>query len=226
MVKRTVSIPIRDDRRSVPAAVTGHAEQIEELRQQIEELERRISAATLSAPNLSVYNNVTINVFGQENWDHIKNTQIKSLLDRVMPKDVHDARDEDVSNLFTHTAMLIYSDTTHPENLTAYIPRSPSAQDQVMVYRGASHMWDVIPLSQAVSPMTRNTLDLLQVRQPFESGHRDIADYSSFVQKVFQRESDWLKGKELRAVLVKNGDIVDYPAPGTHDVAAARIKPQ
>ena len=180
-----------------------------ELEKQLFELEQRIQSP---APlNLSIHNNVTINVFGSESWQHIGSHQIKALLDCTMPMTdlVHTApREQDVANFFKQTAMLIYSDTDHPENLTAYIPQHAGKQDQVMVYRGDVRNWEVVPLAQVTPPMTKNTLDLLQVRQPCDSGVRDVRDYSAFLRHVFDQQDRWVDGKELRAVLIKNGEIL------------------
>lgn len=212
-------------RRSCPAKKLAEnpqpkAEQdeIATLRAQIADLEQRMHHAALvkplppvpQVPNLSIYNNVTINVFGTETWQHIDEQRIMTLLDHVIPADIQERgiQDEDASKLFTRTAMLIYSDERHPENLTAYIPRSQGAQDKVMVYRGDLRNWEVMPLADAVTPMTKNTLDLLERRQPWRSGKHDLRDYSQMVGQVFRREQRWLEGKELRAVLVRNGDLI------------------
>jgi DNA-directed RNA polymerase subunit RPC12/RpoP len=183
------------------------------LKDQVAELERRMcqaSIAPISHPNLSIHNNVTINVFGGETWQHINRKRIASLLNHLMPDNIREdgCRDEDASRLFTSTAMLIYSDETHPENLTAYIPRGEGARDKVMVYTGDSESWAIVPLADAVTPMTERTLDLLEDRQPFMSGEHDIDSYSKMVGGVFSRKGLWLKGAEIRKVLQKNGDMV------------------
>ena len=208
--------------------------ELKTLRERLSQLELQVGATLLQAPSVQhnvVYNNVTVNVFGEETWKHIDSTRIQGLLDCLMPEELstkatRTQAEKAMSTMFERTAMLIYSDVTHPENLTAYIPRpiaAPGAADadQVMVYRGGpvpgQPRWEMATLQEVAPPMAKKTLDLLQVRQPLASGQRDLTEYGLFIKSLFEKEKQWVGGRELRAVLVKNATLIQQRHPGGAD---------
>jgi hypothetical protein len=66
--------------------------------------------------NAGVMLQLNVNVFGNEDMTHIGRQEIKALLDDVL-RATQDP-DQGANSAFLKTAMLIYSDPAHPENLT------------------------------------------------------------------------------------------------------------
>lgn len=169
-----------------------------------------------------VNNTVTINIFGHESVEHITQAHVRSLLDSTIEGRAESGR---AAEVFVQTAMLIYSDPDHPENLTAYIPSTSRRQgvpDQVMVYKrpeptedggeassaDSVGSWQMIRLEDAAPPMASQALNVLVRKQPFESGKYSLQEYSALLRTVFDREPEWARGKELRAVLVRNHKLI------------------
>jgi len=149
--------------------------------------------------------NVTLNVFGSESTEHITTDRIRALFDEAT---LHGA-----DTLFDNAAALIFSDHDHPQNLTAFIP--DAHKNGVMVYRGlgeageaSSSGWEMVTLDSVAPPMVKRTLDLLQVRQPFEPGNHTLESYAEILQQIYSREEVYAACRRgnLKAMLVRNRD--------------------
>ncbi len=142
-------------------------------------------------------NNITIKVFGRESQDHITVAQIKEVLDRSLrapgiPTAIKDA--------ILQVAMLVYSDASHPENITAYLPNKKT--DDVLVH--GENGWEVRPARLVLRPMAETTIDALFDKQPHENAER----YSPLMQELRSNEQKYSEGTELRPLLVRNKDLL------------------
>lgn len=176
-------------------------------REELAEIKALLKVAAAARPAVSqqahqitnyVGNNVTINVFGEEDTSHITQQQIRSLLDRLLAGLPYDP-DKAAVGAFVETAMLIYSDKDRPENLTVYMPNAQNTS--VMVYTGQA--WEMRELRDVAPPMTQHTLDLLLAQQPWEDGQHKLDEYGALLRSTLERASEFAQGKHLRAVLVR-----------------------
>lgn len=144
-----------------------------------------------------------INVFGGENISHIGHSQIKELLDQTLTSTVADVSQKALEALLK-TAMLIYSDPDHPENVTCYLPNKKWGEAMVHVQRNGGWQWEIQPCQLVLPPMTSAALDVLFVKQPFEDADR----YGDVLKALRANEKAYLAGQALRPVLVKNKDLL------------------
>jgi hypothetical protein len=139
--------------------------------------------------------NITINVFGQEGVGHITAEQIKALLDESMQAPAVPTA-ADIAVL--ETAMLVYSDPNHPENLTCYMPNKKF--EGVLVH--AAKGWEVLPADLVLPPMAQKSIDLLFRKQPAER------EYAPLLKELQQNEGRFAAGKSLRPLLERNKGLL------------------
>lgn len=143
-------------------------------------------------------NNITINTFGRENCEHISRSTIKTMLDDVMCKLKNPA--EGAAVALVEAAMMIYSDRTHPENTTCYLPNAK--QDKAMVHEATG--WGIRPYGIVAPSMAQRVCDLLFDLQPFT----DADKYGELMRALRDNEDAYKSGKELRDVLIRNKSII------------------
>lgn len=154
--------------------------------------------------SLDASTNININIFGGEQHDHIDGKAVKAILDNVLrtTKDPGQA----ALQAMLRTAMVIYSDPSHPENLTCFLPNKK--HDNVMVHvdkGGGASSWEVQPYTLVAPPMTKNTIDVLFDNQPFE----DARKYGELMCALRDNETAYKEGKEMKTILVRNKDLLE-----------------
>jgi hypothetical protein len=139
--------------------------------------------------------NITINVFGKEGVNHITPERIKTLLDESMQAPaIPTAADTAV----LETALMVYSDPNHPENLTCYMPNKKF--EGVLIH--ATKGWEVLPADLVLPPMAQKSLDLLFRKQPAER------EYAPLLKELQQNEARFAAGKILRPLLERNKGLL------------------
>ncbi|MCH1581029.1 MAG: hypothetical protein L7S55_10030, partial [Luminiphilus sp.] len=148
--------------------------------------------------NVALVNNknITINVFGKEGVDHITPERIKALLDESLQAPAIPTA-ADIAVL--ETAMLVYSDPDHPENMTCYMPNKKF--EGVLVH--ATKGWEVLPADLVLPPMAQKSIDLLFRKQPAER------EYYEVLKELQQNEGRFAAGKSLRPLLERNKGLLD-----------------
>jgi hypothetical protein len=139
---------------------------------------------------------ITINVFGKEGVDHITPERIKALLDESLQAPAIPTA-ADIAVL--ETAMLVYSDPDHPENMTCYMPNKKF--EGVLVH--ATKGWEVLPADLVLPPMAQKSIDLLFRKQPAER------EYYEVLKELQQNEGRFAAGKSLRPLLERNKGLLD-----------------
>lgn len=143
---------------------------------------------------------ITINQFGKERTPHIDRPTVKALLDGVLA--VTSDPSQGALSAFLKTAMMIYSDPTHPENLTCYLPNSK--KDDVLVH--GEDGWEVQPYTLVLPPMATKSIDALFNNQPFE----DAAKYGDLMIALRDNEEAYKSGGKMKTVLVRNKTLLEH----------------
>lgn len=144
---------------------------------------------------------ISINVFGKEGLDHVTMARIKAILDESLSRP---ALPEAAQAAVLKTAMLVYSDPDHPENLTAYLPNKKTNDVLVHLSRDGTDGWEVQPASLVLPPMAQKSVDTLFDRQPYENAD----EYGPLMKELAENEKRYAAGSELRPVLVRNKDLL------------------
>jgi hypothetical protein len=139
--------------------------------------------------------NITINVFGKEGVDHITPERIKALLDESLQAPAIPTA-ADIAVL--ETALLVYSDPDHPENLTCYLPNKKF--EGVLVHLAGG--WEVKPADLVLPPMAQKSIDLLFRKQPAER------EYYEVLKELQQNEGRFAAGRSLRPLLERNKELL------------------
>jgi hypothetical protein len=137
--------------------------------------------------------NITINVFGQEGVDHATMERIKAILDKSLEIA---ALPEAARAAVLQTAQLIYSDPTHPENFTCFLPNKKT--NDALVH-GASG-WEVQPVSLVLPPMTKKSVDTLFNQQPYDNAEA----YGGLMKELAEAEAKHADIGDMRTLLVRN----------------------
>ncbi len=140
---------------------------------------------------------IYINIFGQEKLDHVTAGRIKTILDECLQRP---ALPTAVDEAVLRTAMLVYSDPSRPENLTAYLPNKKT--NDALVHTEAG--WEVQPTTLVLPPMAQKSIDTLFEKQPYE----DAESYAPLLKELQQNEERFAAGEDLRPVLVRNKDLL------------------
>jgi hypothetical protein len=136
---------------------------------------------------------ININVFGKEGLDHVTVEKIRNILDTSLQASQLSLA---ANAAMLRTAMMVYSDPDHPENLTCFLPNKKRKEALVHTDKG----WEVQPTQLVVSPMAQKTLDTIFDRQPFENAD----EYAPLMRELAENEKRYSAGSELRPVLVRN----------------------
>ena len=138
-----------------------------------------------------------INVFGKEGLDHATVARIKEILDESIRAPALPAA---AFAAVLKTAMLVYSDPDHPENLTCYLPNKKT--NDVLVH--AEEGWEVQPASLVLPPMAQKSMDTIFGQQPYENAD----EYGPLMKELAVNEAGYTAGTELRPILVRNKDLL------------------
>ena len=156
-----------------------------------------------------------INVFGKENLGRVTKPKIFSILKSL--GEVGSAGE----NLRTicdrailQTAMIIFSDPEHPEDITCYIPNKKGESALVHGERG----WEVQPVSLVISPMASQAVEALFKYQPVPEGdmpQQDVKWVMGECGRILRYLADHegslvnepMRG-ELRGILIRNKDLL------------------
>lgn len=150
--------------------------------------------------NRVIDNRVIVNIFGREDASHITRDQVKEILDGSLQQKVPEA----VQQAVLKTALLIYSDPSHPENLTCFLPNKKTGDALVHVSRGGMPVWEIQPYKLVVSPMAQKGIDALFDNQPFENADA----YEALMADLRDNEQKYAAGADLKPVLVRNKDLL------------------
>ena len=142
---------------------------------------------------------VAINVFGQEGLDHVTRGRIRAILEESL---AGGGLATAAQAAVLKTALLVYSDPDHPENLTCYLPNKKGDDALVHMARpDGTAGWEVQPVPLVLPPMARKSVDALFGRQPFE----DAETFEPLMAELRDNEERYVSGQgALRPVLVRN----------------------
>ena len=145
----------------------------------------------------TVHQTININAFGKEGLEHVDSAVVRQILDdsRRLPEITHAAE-----TALLKTAMLIYSDPDHPENLTCYLPNKKG--DETLVHTDGG--WEIRPTRLVLSPMASTALMRISDKQPYERAE----DYGEIMAELVHNEKRYIGGQELRPILVRNKDLL------------------
>jgi len=153
---------------------------------------------------------ITFNIFGAENIDHVTRAKIAEILASLKQFSAGDA----AIQALLQTAMLIYSDKEHPENITCYMPNKK--RKEALVYSALG--WEIKPSSLVLPPMMQKSVDVLFDKQPIEGvgdtpPGTDMDACGQILKELERVEKDPQRVKqmagsegELKAVLIRNKD--------------------
>jgi hypothetical protein len=142
---------------------------------------------------------IHIHIHGQEGLDHITPARIKAILDETLGG-AGAGVEQAAQAAVLKTAMLVYSDPEHPENLTAYLPNKKTNDVLVRTSREGAIGWEVKPASLVLPPMAQKSVDTLFDRQPYE----EAEGYGPLMKELADNEKRYAAGTELRPILVRN----------------------
>jgi hypothetical protein len=137
-----------------------------------------------------------INIFQKEGQEHVTAEKIKEILDRSMKEEA--GLPEVLGAAILDTAMLLYSDPEHPENLTCYMPNKKEEAAMVHNKRG----WELVPLKLVLRPMAVESIYAIFKKQPAS------ADYYKVLKELQKNTERYSAGKALRPVLVRNKELL------------------
>ena len=142
-------------------------------------------------------NTFNISVFGHESLEHVSPAVMKRILDesRKLPELALAAE-----TAMLKTAMLIYSDPDHPENLTCYLPNKKG--DETLVHTDAG--WEVRPTRLVLPPIAQTSKDEIFQNQPYVN----VDDYGPLLIELRDNEKRYTGGQALRPILVRNKDLL------------------
>ncbi len=148
---------------------------------------------------------IVINVFGKEGLGHVARENIKTVLDEVLQRPGLTETPSDpaalsaaVDEAVLKTAMLVFSDPSRPENLTAYLPNKKTKDALVHTEAG----WEIQPTTLVLPPMALKSIDALFGKQPHED------EYAPLLKELQQNEARFAAGEALRPILVRNKDLL------------------
>ncbi len=147
---------------------------------------------------------LTINIFGQENVDHIDHASVVKLMKSVF--DRFESASVVAEQALINGAIMVYSDSDHPENITCFIPNKKTGEALVHGKKG----WEILPVTLICSPMTKKVLDVLFAKQPYPDhpAWKDVKPFDKFedIYKVLrENEKKYSEGSgDMNTILVRN----------------------
>ena len=161
------------------------------------QVDARMYASVGKTVNTQVNNTITIHIHGKESINHITRERMQALLDEALQAP---AMAQSINQAVMKTAMLVYSDPDHPENLTCYLPNKKTNDALVHARDG----WEVRPTSLVLPEMAQKSVDTIFDKQP----HENVEAYGLMLRDLINREADYIAGADLRPVLVRNKDLL------------------
>ena len=171
-------------------------------------------------------NIININIFGEENTKVLSVLKLRSIVDSVQKAypllmiadgDKVPFNHVDVVKaslrVLIESAMIIYSNPDHPENITCYTPNKVA--DMAMVH--AENGWELVSQDLVIPKMASVTLDAILDSQPtiYEDGCGDligVSDYEPAMKAVRDLVNDFNRTGSMsgfKKILVKNRDLLN-----------------
>jgi hypothetical protein len=144
-------------------------------------------------------NNVTINMFGKENIGRVGKPQVFDILRGLGP--VGENIKAVAEKAIIQAAMMVFSDPTHPEDITCFIPNKKG--DDALVHGESG--WEVQPVGMVISPMVAQGIETLFKHQPFPDAETPINDVKWIMEEC---------GNILRYIQKHEGDMINEPPKG------------
>jgi hypothetical protein len=161
----------------------------------------------------TITNTFNINVFEAESTAHITPKDICGLLQKLGP--LGENLRKSAERLILSTAMMIFSDERHPENITCYLPNKKGKDALIHGERG----WEVMPVSLTLSPMASKSVDTLFKKQPWPGlngvpADLDLDEPTRILRYIADNEPDLVgdaasPSSELRAIPIRNREILE-----------------
>ena len=158
---------------------------------------------------------VNISVFGKEQLDRITKPMVFDIL-RSLGSIGPSGENAKIicEKAILKTAMLIFSDPKHPENITCFIPNKKG--DNAMVHGESG--WELQPVGLTVSPMAFQAVEILFKHQPWPWPNTPPHDYKWIMEECgrimtyMQKHEGELVNEpprgEMRAILIRNKDLL------------------
>ncbi len=176
-----------------------NAEMMKMMRSLVQQQGDSLSLQLRDNNNVSVVApSITIKVFGKEGLDHATADRIQEILAESLRETAQ--LTAAAKSAVLKTAMLVYSDPDHPENLTAYLPNKK--RSEVLVHGTAG--WEVRPAGVVLPPMATRSIDTLFERQP----HEGAGQFGPLMKELRDNEASYTSGAELEPILVRNRDLL------------------
>lgn len=187
---------------TVPAAPAAPGE-VQRLRDQVAALTKLVEtqratidtmSSALAINNINIANNnITVNIFGSENTDHITRANIGRILNAALKLPTLQGG---VQRAVHSAALLIFGDEDHPENVTCYLTHEKARQ--VMVKADAG--WEARSYAEVATPMAVESVDLLFAKQPHENAER----YGPLLLELRDNEVEYADPAKMRDILAYN----------------------
>lgn len=164
-------------------------------------VDNRIAADNLNQGIIATDNRktvVNINVFGQENMDHLSAELVRKVLDEAL-------RSSPVLELAAAAAvlkmsMMSYSDIERPDNLTCFLPNKKTTDALIHTAKG----WQTSPSSLVIPPMVQSSINAIFDHQPFENPE----NYGALLRTLIDNEKQLMSGTELLSLLIRNKGLL------------------
>lgn len=140
-------------------------------------------------------NEITINIFGNENLDHLRKRHIKCILDKALLLNTEgdeSSMEAATGKVVADVVRLIYGDHNHKENMTCYVKDKDT--DSAMVHTSSG--WKIMRFPELGDKVAKNSLDTVFRLQPFEQGYER---YEKIMISLRDQEGD----PEFKNVVVK-----------------------
>ena len=168
-----------------------------------------INANTIT---MNTVNNISINLFERENINRITKPQIFDILRGLGP--LGENIQAQAEKAIIQTAMLIFSDPTHPEDITCYLPNKKG--DNALVH--GEFGWEMQPIGLVISPMAAQSIEALFKHQPAPDTTTPANDVkwmmgecTRMMRYIADHEGAMTvnppKG-EMRGILIRNRDLL------------------
>ena len=153
--------------------------------------------------NIATDKRITFNIFGKESLTHATDARIKTILDDSLSSTASIPAAAQMA--VTKTAMLIYSDPDHPENLTCYLPNKKTNDALVHTAQG----WEIQPISIVIATIGQVTIDHIFAKQP----HENADHYTLIMRELMKNEQSYISDSLIRPILVRNRSLLGDAPP-------------
>ena len=170
------------------------------------------NAATDASTGKTVIN---ISVFGKEQLDRITKPMVFDILRSLGSIGPSGENAKLIcEKAILKTAMLIFSDPAHPENITCFIPNKKGDNAMVHSERG----WELQPVGLTVSPMAYQAVEILFKHQPWPWPNTPPHDYKWIMEEcgrimTYMRQNEGTLVNEpprgeMRGILIRNKELL------------------